>query len=343
MGVTRLTLPPMSPGILRPVVAANMFEEQDFDDVQTALRLLLYAHEVVLETNVCDELLAVASDNSVAKPARRRLKRALIRLAYLRPFIQQGIVHFNPIRSRSIHPSGMAWNIDALANPGIRAIAERLVVQHAPDEEADNAQLGWILTCRFGALKVGLMSMADGKASPLTRSDAEREMLGALLSHQIRDERHSLVSSLAQLPVPNFRNDLNLLVRLRRDDDKFHFWRQKLATALAYVREMPDSPHLHEASAVVHTELITALSDINQSTRKSPVLTAASQGVVQFGVGAIGVVSSGLATGNAVTAGLVGVASAQLTQSLIDGLRALQARRSGRLILALAASFDAAT
>lgn len=340
-GITRLTLPPMSPGTLRPVVAANIFDNEGFDDVQTALRLLLYTHEVVLEANICDELFTLAHNRHVTQPARLRLQRSLIRLAYLRPFIQQGIVHFNPIKSRSIHPSGMAWDINALANPEIRIIAEELAAEYAPDEEADEAQLGWVLTCRFGALKVGLMSMADGRANPLTRSPAERYLL-ALLWREIRDERHSLVSSLAQLPVPNFRNDPNLLVKLRRDDDKFHFWRQKLATALAYVSEMPDSADLGEASAIVHAELMSALSDINKSTKKSSVLTTASQGIAQFGIGAIGVVSAGVASGNPMVAGLVGVASAQLAQSVIDNLRGLQAKRSGRLLLALASSFDAA-
>ncbi len=92
-------------------------------------------------------------------------------------------------------------------------------------------------------------------------------------------------------------------------------------------------------SAIVQTELLSALADVERSTKQSPVLQAARHGVVQFGIGAVGAVSAGLVTGSPL-AGLVGGASTQLVNSVVQYLKNLGERRSDRLVLALAASFD---
>lgn len=105
---------------------------------------------------------------------------------------------------------------------------------------------------------------------------------------------------------------------------------------------MPDTANLQEASEIVRTELESALSGVSKSVSKSPALQSARQGFVQFGVGAIGAVSvSEVVTGSPL-AGLVSAASVELANTVVNYLKALRARRSDRLVLALAASFEVA-
>jgi hypothetical protein len=147
------------------------------------------------------------------------------------------------------------------------------------------------------------------------------------------------MSTLARLPVPDFSNDPKLLVMLRNNDDKFNAWRETLGAALSHITELPESADLHEASAIVKTELQSALSGVDRATRQSPALSSARQGVVQFGLSAVGAVSAGVVTGNPV-AGLIGGASTQLVQAAVNYVKAVRANRADRLVLSLAASFD---
>lgn len=334
----------MPPGILRPLVGTNLIQgygSQSAFSSGIALRLLLYVHEVVLESEPLSRLLLL-NRNQIDKDARKIIRDDFTELAILRPFAQRGLLHFTIVHSPALHPAYSGWENDALSRPGVRQFAQEVALKlGASAEDANDEMLlrGVLRNC-FSALKIGLLRMSAGTANPLTRTPAERELLRALMSQQMSDRRQSLVGTLAQLPVPDFTNDPKLLTTLRESDDKFEAWRQKLGAALSHVGDLPDSSNFDEATDIVRTELSSALSGINASTKQSPVLRAANQGIVQFGVGAIGAVSSGLITGNPITGALIGAASTQLGAVAINSLKGLREKRSDRLVLALAASFD---
>jgi hypothetical protein len=335
-------LPDKQPGILRPLVGTNGFRYQGLNS-NVALRLLLYVPEVALEREPLDGLFELRGKR-VTHRSRKVMRLILGDLADLRPFVYQGIVSFTLV-SPARHPGGsLLWEVDALANPAVRDLARQLAsddLGKLPEDRllGNDLYLATILRSYFAAQKMGMARMSQGTANPLSRTEIERQLLSALLYREIGDGRYSLMSTLAQLPVPDFSDNPKLLVQLRNNDEKFNAWRQKLGAALSHVGELPDSADLDEASAIVKTELLSALSDVERSTKQSTALQAARQGVVQFGVSAVGAVSAGLATGNPV-AGLIGGASTQLAQFAVNYLKALRAKRSDRLVLSLAALFD---
>lgn len=334
-------LPPMTSGTLRPLVSSNVAEPTAWSSSSAiALRLLLYSHEVAVQAEPIGAMLAVRH-YKVDELPRRTVRQVLTQLSAFRPFISEGILHFTPVHSPARHPSLSGWESAVLTNVDVRQQALDLAADlDIPTDEIDDLMLRGLLMHYFTSLKMGLIRMAAGTASPLIRSDSERKLLSALLTSAIDQKRQAAMSTLAQLSVPDFSTDPELLISLRKNDEKFNAWRQALSGALSYVGQLSDSANLAEASSIVKAELMSALSEIKAFTEKSPVVAAASTGFVQFGVGAIGAVSAGIATGSPMAAGLVGAASTQATNFLVNSIKELQARRSNRLVLALAASFS---
>lgn len=339
------TLQQMSPGILRPLVGSNVidrFGRKAALSSGTALRLLLYVHEVVIESEPLGRLFSLHG-RKIDSRSRDVIKHIFTQLAHLRPFALSGLLHFTLVHSPAIHPAYSSWESDALLTQGVREFARKAALDHgaSADEASDDLVLMAVLRQCFSALKIGMMRMTAGTANPLTRTDSERELLRALMTQQINDKRYSLVGTLAQLPVPDFTDDPALLTKLRDSDDKFEAWRLKLGDALSQVGELPDSSNFREATDIVRTELMSALPAIETSTTKSGVLRAANQGIVQFGLSAVGAVSAGVVTGNPI-AGIIGAATTQLGAAAFNSIKSLREKRSDRLVLALAASFDAA-
>lgn len=336
-------LPKKQLGILRPLVGMSMFDQHDsLLKSSVALRLLLYVPEVAIEKDPIDILFWMRG-KQLKPPLLDIMRQTLRRLADLRPFVYQGIVHFTQVGSPTRQHVREGWDPGILDSPAVRELACRLAIDELGASEMhvrNDDFLAATLSSYFHSQKVGLLRMAEGTANPLSRSETERQLLSALLSGQIADDRYSRMSALAQLPVPDFSGDPKLLFQLRKNDDKFNAWRQKLGGALSHVGELPDSADFAEASAIVRTELQSALNDVERSAKQSPALQAALQGVVQFGVGAVGAgVSAGVVTGSPV-AGLVAGGSTQIASGVVQYLKTLVARRSDRLVLALAASFD---
>lgn len=334
-------LPPKKVGTLRPLVSSNVSEPADWgSNGAIALRLLLYSHEVAIQSEPIGAMFAMQR-LAIDEHSRWSIGQVLTHLSNFRPFVFDGILHFTLVHSPARHPAFSGWERDILANADVRQQAIALATDlDIPAGEVDDFLLAELIIHFFTALKMGLTRMAEGKANPLIRTDSERKLLRALLTPTMDERRQASMNTLARLTVPDFTNDPKLLVALRNNDEQFNAWRQKLGGALSYVGDLPDSADFTGASAIVKTELESALSEVTASTKKSPVLTAARSGSVQFGVGAVGAISAGLATGNPVAAGLVGAASTQLTNTIINSFRSLQSRRSDRLVLALAASFE---
>lgn len=331
----------MTSGTLRPLVSSNAADPTGWSSSgAVALRLLLYSHEVAIQAEPIGAMLAVRHA-PVDELSRRTAQQVLTQLSAFRPFISEGILHFTHVHSPARHPAASGWESAVLANADVRQQALDLAADlDIPTDEIDELLLRGLLMHYFTSLKMGLISMARGRANPLIRSDSERKLLSALLTSAVDQKRQAAVSTLAQLSVPDFTTDPKLLISLRNNDEKFNAWRQTLGGALSYVGQLSDSANLADASSIVKTELMSALSGIKASTEKSSAASTARTGFVQFGVGAVGAMSAGIATGSPMAAGLVGAASTQATNFLVSSIKELQTRRSNRLVLALAASFS---
>jgi hypothetical protein len=166
------------------------------------------------------------------------------------------------------------------------------------EEELKPVYLALISMEHSGVLYHACHLAKEHIATPLALSEAELRVLSAAVRREIRDGRYSLVSSLARLPVPDFGDDAQLLIRLRREEAAFGSWRDKLGAALSAIDVLPDSADMTEAVDIVRSELDSATADINGAVNRSPALTAAKGGLRRIGVGAISAATTGLMTGN---------------------------------------------
>jgi hypothetical protein len=340
-------LPAMARGTLRPLVSANPIEAVPNDDVSVALRILLYSQEVALECDFIGDVFQ-ESTGAVAEWEHELTVDVLGKLAALRPLVHQGIVHFTSVRSRAIHPASSLWQYRALKKPEIRELVLQLVNEHETltgsrfaEDEVTETLLAFFLVNFYGAIKIGLQRMSDGTANPLTRSEADRVLVNALFAGGLSPDRRLLrLDTLARLPVPDFRSDPKLLVGLRDSDEHFGSWREKLGRALDLIGEMPDSGNLDEASDIVRTELESALPGLRKAVDRSPALRAAENGVVQFGVGAVGAASAAIVVTGSPIAGIVSGATTQALSGIVSYFKERRGKKADRLKLALAASFD---
>ena len=339
-------LPPMGRGTLRPLVSSNPGGMIPNDNVSVALRTLLYSQEVAVDCDFIYGALHVA-DGPLTNLDRQLVEYALKELAHLRPFIKQGILFLAPIVS-DVFYRDEGWELAAIQRPEIRSIALKLLSENQrlggyqlTEDQIDDARLAQILHMFHGTLKIAFKQMELGAANPLTRTDADRKLVNVLLSAEhIADQRHFRLDTLARLPVPNFAGDASLLFELRNGDDRFGQWREKLGSALDVVADLTDSADFDQASLIVRAELESALPGVQQSIIKSTVLSNAQNGFIQFGVGAVSAVSAAVVTGNPV-AGLIGAASSQVANFAINSVKELRKKKKDRLMVAIAASFDA--
>lgn len=335
---------PMAPGTLRPLVVSNGFRTRErAGNVPVALRLLLYAQEVAIESDFLD-VLYDAEAIAVDKSARVRLKESLTYVAMLRPAALQGSVHLTHVYSRAHHPSHAwtGWQEQLLADPEVFALAAGFVGSGDYWLDAygnsEHPELVGVLQREFGVLHFACWLAEQREATPLARSEAELKILSASLCQQISDNRHSILSTLARLPVPDFSMDATLAARVRSDDEIFADWRGCLSAALGHIDAMPETADMAEAAAIVHAELSSATTMLTKSVRKSAFLESAKSGLADFGISAIGATATGLVTGSP-WAALVSGASVQTAGVARAYIAAINKRRSERLVLDLVAAF----
>lgn len=339
-------LPPMGRGTLRPLVSGNPGGMIPNDNVSVALRTLLYSQEVVVDCDFIYNALHV-NDVRLTNLDRQIVEYALKELADLRPFIEQGILFLAPVVSDDYYQDE-GWELAAIQHPEIRGIAlellsenQRLGGYQLTEDQIDDARLALVLHMFHGTMKIAFKQLALGTANPLTRTDADRKLVNVLLAAEnIPDQRQFRLDTLARLPVPNFAGDANLLFQLRNSDDQFGQWREKLGSALDVIADLSDSANFEQASDIVRAELESAVPGVQRSIIKSTVLSNAQNGFIQFGVGAVSAVSAAVITGNPV-AGLIGAASSQVANFAINSIKELGEKRKDRLMVAIAASFDA--
>lgn len=337
---------PIPSGSLRPLVTeSNRRTWVTADGVPLALRLLLYSPEVAIERDFLEPLYLLREPDEADESLYDQAGRALRQLVMLRPFALQGLVHLTHVFSRAMHPSHAwsGWQQELLADPEIFRLASELPRLSEADrwrirEEMGHTELVGVLSRDFSMLHFACWLAERGEVTPLARSEAEMKILSASLHRQISDHRYSTLSTLARLPVPDFSLDFQTLARLRGDGDMFEAWRKSLRDALGHVQAMPDSADMNDAAAIVHYELSSATAVLEASIKKSPFLESTKSRAANFGIGAIGAMTTGLMTGSA-WAALASGATVHAADAVRHYINSINERRSDRLVLDIVSSF----
>lgn len=332
-------LEPISSGKLRPVVGRTISDSSAAKRHATALRILLYSHEVVLDTEDVDTFLLL--HRTPRSPDV--LKASLQRLVEMRPLVEDGSVHLSPMASRALHPSIWGQYEELLQDTAVRELALQIYTAAEETYRHDDFEksLEFVVSHCFGQMTSAFYLGAVRKAHPLARSSMDRVVLDVLLRRGLTDRRQSLLSTLASLQVPHLESRVTNLIQLRQSDVAFAQWRAHLNRALLTVEDLTaDASSLDEASEIVTGELMEGLNEVRKATEKSPIIRAMTGGMTGFGVAAVSAGTTGALTGNpwvALASGTAGkAADAGLTY-----IRALRERQQGRLIMDVALSFVA--
>lgn len=346
-------LPALASGHIRPLVsAATPDRVEGAPPFQTVVpTLLLYAHELVLDDPLPEALVFRLEDGDPAG----RLGLALRFLLDVRPLFDRGLIHFRPVSSAKIHPSGGLFVQDAwetlkllLEGPDV-ALQEYATQMGERFTGSHSTLLGGELTgtnavLRMLAEDVGMHVANErrfgggGRVNPLFRTRGELAAYELMGGHAGPKGRR--LASLADLAVPDFLSETRTLAKIREDSDSFADWREALAKALDHLQlDMlsEDETRRAETRADFVAELAPYRDRLQSDVQKSSFLRSINVGAKQFGVGAVTGAAGFLAGGSIASALASGAAGATVT-TLRDYLasRAVATRESRLATLATA-------
>jgi len=338
-----MQLPEMRPGILRPFVSTAVTDVGAGDRLSAALRLLLYAHEVVLDFDIIDIFdgyrLAFYGQQDHLNAERERLKNGLFTLVRIRPLVVDGSIRFTPIRSRGLHPSLMSPMQDFFETDDGRALIEEVHKLRSYPVEMNDWDPAWAVMFLLGEINAACSMAQRRLGHPLARSSLDALGLRRLLQRPIMDQRYASLKTLASLKVPGLNGDIDSMVKIRASETQFAEWRTHLSRALAHVGELSDTEDtIKEASELVSAELSEGLLGVQKATRKSPALKALSGSVHGFAISGVTAATTGAITGNpwvSLASGMAGKAS----DGVLTYLNSIRSQRKDRLILDVAAYF----
>ena len=331
----------LAPGHLRPslrftlpdAIAGRPFGKPPLD---VALKLLLYAHEVLLD----DPLSSLEFDN------RRSLRGSLEILLRLQPLAELGAVHLVQLHSRGRHPASTG---------GSREVGERLVTTGRPQFErllVQATEFGitsieevarTVASDVFGS--VGISRGWPGRVQPLVRNHAEAMILEAMFDDAARampDLRSIHLQKLAAMTIPSLDISVGDLVAVRRSSEDFAKWRVALASALREVQQIEESVEgwVSQAASIVHVELEAVREQVQAETQRSPALASLRSGTAGFALAGLGAVVGATVSGGNLLAPLVGAGSVKIVETTASYVRSLRKRRRGRALLDLALTFN---
>jgi hypothetical protein len=330
----------ISPGFLRPALATNEAEAHSTRRIE-GLRLLLYAHEIVLDP------LDLIGDLMFGPDKNNTYGGSLKQLAKMRPIIESGDIKFASTRGMGNHDPALLQGVyKHMEEPDVAANLAPLraeLDETFGDVWADLGQgdkLRDYIWFECGAIAAVCHLAAEHKAHILARRGLDQMIVDTLLQRPVVDNRQLVLKKLAALKVPTMVGDINSLIDLRRSDADFAEWRTRLGEALNYVGELgEDEGSLDEAAEVVHAQLSDGLSQVEKVVKKSPALQAVKGGVTGLALTGISAATTGLMTGKPGTALVTGSVT-KIVDAGLTYLKALRARRKGRLILDVAMLFD---
>jgi hypothetical protein len=245
------------------------------------LRLLLYTHELVLDSGELYADFLGIHDGQHLEGLRQWVK--------VRPLVETGSLKFALLRPPAQGISGdIERDITAISSlldtpllPKINIhysdTRPRTARERARDERAIRRS---DLRTFYGQLAVACRLAAEHKVHTLARRPIDEKIISLLLQRPMIDNRQIIVQKLAALKVPAMAtNDIDFLVKPRTSDADFGEWRTRLGAALTYIGELgEDDASLDQAAAIVYGELSDGLSKVEKATKKSQALQAAKGG-----------------------------------------------------------------
>jgi hypothetical protein len=345
------TVNEIPPGFLRPAVVDNFgFDLPRRTDV---LQLLLYAHEILLDT---DDLFI---DFDPMQNNGNFLTVSLKQIKAMRPFVEDGSIKITSVRSLGLHPSNLDNYSRVMMQAGgimMRVEEERAVLDSIDVEIWDElSRQNWsqlpdeakrfsIYKSRYGNISAACNLAARHRAHTLVRNRLDEEVIRAMLQPRATDVRQVNLQKLAALHVPTITG-INNVIALRKSSADFAEWRNRLGEALTYVSELPEVESVDVAAEVVYAHLSDGLSQVQKAVEKSPALQAVQGGLAGFAVSGVSAMTTELLLGNPwvglVAAASPGGAGAGLViDSGISYLMALLARRKGKLIMDVSMLFE---
>jgi hypothetical protein len=339
-------------GFLRPAVVNNF--GIDIPRRIDALKLLLYAHEILLDK---DDLFI---DFSPLKNPPDFLAVALKQIKAMRPFVEDGSIKFASVESIFRHPAygGEYERVMMQAGEILAQVEEERIKLDSliPDPWDELSGKPWrelseenkrldIYRSRYGHISAACSLAASHRAHTLARNRLDEEVVRAYLQRPVTDNRQVNLQKLAALHVPTIMG-IDNVVALRKSSADFAEWRTRLGQALTYVGELgEDDESVDEAAEVVYAQLSDGLMQVEKGIEKSPALRAVRGGLAGFAINGISAMTTELLLGNP-SIGLVAAASAagagagMVLDSGLSYLKALQERRNGHLILDVSMMFD---
>jgi hypothetical protein len=340
------------PGFLRPAVVDNF--GNDFPRRTDALQLLLYAHEILLDTS--DLFIDFDPMNNPAESLTVSLKQ----IKAMRPFVEDGSIKIAAVRGNGIHPSRVGEYSRVMMQAGgimTQVEEERARLDSIDVEIWDEAsRQNWsklsdeskrlnIYLSRYSNISAACNLAARHRVHTLARSRLDEEVIRAMLQPRTTDVRQVNLKKLAALHVPTITG-INNVIALRKSSADFAEWRNRLGEALTYVGELPeDDESVDEAAEVVYARLSDGLSQVQKAVKTSPALQAVQGGLTGFAISGVSAMTTELLLGNP-SVGLVAAASAggagagMVIDSGISYLKALLASRKGKLIMDVSMLFD---
>jgi hypothetical protein len=321
-----LAPPDLPPGHLRPsvwftladAVAGRPWKEPPLDvagfpwgkpPISVALKLLLYAHEVLLD----DPLSKLQFGD------RGALRDSVEMLLRLKPLADLGAVHLRQIYSRARHPASR-WSPQLSEHmlDIARAQFELLLAQTTEFGIDSVEDVAWAVTSDVcGSL--GIARGWPGKVQPLVRSRAESMVLQVmfeLTAMEMPDLRSIHLQKLASMTIPTLEIEVNDLVAVRRNSEDFAKWRTALSTALAQVQQIEegDETWAGQASAIVNAELDAVREQVQAEVRRSPARASLRSGTAGFALAGLGALVGSTVGSTRVLPALVGAGSARLSR-----------------------------
>jgi hypothetical protein len=307
-------------GHARPVVTSVGFVPADRHmytaPLQTALQLLLYTHEVVVDVPW----------DYLAYP-RREYKREWGGewLLALKPLYEAGIIHMVPVLSMK-----NSWRAESETEVLLKSLTEKIpeLADPPPDQEGDSLK-----DLLFGSLpapirRIGLVQdvfahiwhekMWPEETNMLVRSPLELKLLEGLGRTKRMTEGDAQVSTLASLQLPNLATSTAEIAAIRGNSDGFALWRDSLGRALSHANPRGELREDMSADmlADVRESMLEATETITAETRKSSILGAMVKGLQEFGISGVAGVTAANLFGTPAT---VAVTAAGMAETLRSG------------------------
>jgi hypothetical protein len=313
----------VGPGQLRPYVPPLDPQTQSWeyaDIVDRALRLLLYAPEVIIDEPTLWMALPRTDDPHHAPDWLGETGALLRSLDDVWHLVEDGSLLLGQMDS---HPM---WDLP----PEAKSLAEGFT-------EAERDHWNYQLMAMEHWLQGITPWFLSGRQFEAAQSLVHRVDTGA------GDRRVLQLPKLAALELPSLKLRREDLIAVRRSSDAFAEWRQHLGTALSQVELLPDTDAWQrEARAIIADELVPYAGRVRSETARSSALANSVVGMRQLAVSGISAAGAGL-VGTPADAALVGLGTAGVGTFLSvvsDWVRARRSAAPNRAVLQLAMMFD---